>query len=178
MSIMQVVMELTTDREEQNLSQDQVKGVEKDGVADLELLEVCWQKFLGGSLSDIGIHHLCLILQAYCLIYPYLIQSDVTTAGANGMTPRKYVIPCKLPDQFRGKELQPKNCATFYFDFNLFLPVEIYHKLICLASSKAKPRFGTCSQYSRTKCSFSGLLETKWVMEIEQDKHRLKIMVM
>lgn len=173
---MQVVMELTTDKEEENLSQDQVKGVEKNGIADFELLEVCWKKFVPESLSDIKIRHLCLILQAYCLIYPYPNQS-ITIDGSSG-TPQKYIIPCKLPDRFKGNERHVKNRATFYFDFNLFLPVEIYHKLICLASSKANPPSGSCNQYSRKKCSFHGLLDTKWVMEIEQEKHRLKITVM
>jgi hypothetical protein len=172
---MRVVMELTTDREEEYIPQDQIKSVEKDGIAEFDLLEACWRKFQPEHLSDITIRHLCLILQAYCLIFPYPIQAE--TSNEAGEAPQeKFIIPCKLPVPF--EESSNVNCVNLYFDFCKFLPIEIYHKLICLASSTAEPPSGTCNKYSRSRCIFYGLLKTKWWMEIEQDKQQLKIMVM
>jgi hypothetical protein len=177
MSIMRVVMELTTDREEECIPQDQIKSVEKDGIAELDLLEACWRNFLPEHLSDITIRHLCLILQAYCLIFPYPIQAE-TSDGAGEAPQEKFIIPCKLPAPFEESSWNV-NCVNFYFDFyNRFLPIEIYHKLICLASSNAKPPSGSYNKYSRSRCIFYGLLGTKWWMEVEQDKQRLKIVVM
>ena len=188
-------MELNTKNYVQTLKQTQVQTLEDEGIADVEVLNECWKKFVSvpGSPPDIEIRHLCLILQAYCLIYP--VQS--TLAECQDPTPpsqspasisvskkekvQKYIIPCKLPDDL--PECQVKkitNCrwTTFFFEFEYFLPDEVYHRILCLASSEAKPPRKKCNVYSNKRCLYYGLFETNWIFKIEREKQRLKFMVM
>ncbi len=196
MSVMQVIMELTSEMDYKHLEGSQVGNLERTGIASLEILETRWKKFLPSSPSDIELRHLCLILQAYCLIYPHhdvhgadttdttdTSDSTSATSGSDGGSQKKkedkkYIIPCKLPEDFQDPNWPNKETCTFYFDFEQFLPVEIYHKLICLASTSAKPPYPYKNKYSYKKCSFYGLEKAHWVMEIDPYAHRLKIMVM
>lgn len=141
---------------------DQVRDLEKHGVASIKLLNSCWCNI--GS-PDVNSQHLSLICQAFCLIFP-------DQSGS------KYVIPCKLPDKFSEGKLcsrmsNSRNAILFYFDFCKFLPDVIYHRLICLMVSK-------CSRYelSQFKCFFDGELGTRWIIEKEEAKQRFKIIVM
>ena len=232
MSVMKVIIELDLDNKE-DLTGDQVRCLVKDGIADSKLLGTCWEKYISSGpgspelepSSCFQLHHLCLILQAYCLIYPItddatddvtadyvtadvsaaISTSDVSTAtadtvstadatdnGATGdalttvagdslignSTNQKYMIPSKLPNTFKRKSCLPdtiNNYATFYFDFEHFLPDQIYHKLICLATARAEPPRRRYNQYSCKKCNFLGLEGTNWVIEIEERTRKLKI---
>lgn len=173
MSVMKVIMELNTQHKVKGLKQERVLQLEQRGIADLELLSVCWNDFLSASdlASDsrfkIDIHHLCWILQAHGLIYPVAIDGNDS----------KYIIPCKL------RETPEEECflpdpSTFVFDFNGFLLEEIYHKLICLVSKDAKPPLGSKNLYSHKKCKFFNFLDTNWIMEMDPQNHKLIFGVM
>lgn len=171
--VMRVIMEL--DYDVPGLRGEQTRDLNIYGVADLEVLEVCWKEFISAQ-SNIEIRHLCLMLQAYCLIYP--VQTLTTISGKNVSIPR-YIIPCKFPTEIE-PDVMPKwvkKCATFYFDFDGFLPDEIYHRLVCLASSEAKPppKKHDHQRYSSKICIFYRLLDTNWVIEMERHEQRLKI---
>lgn len=196
MLVMNEIMELDVDHiKDRKLGGAKVKNFAKDGVTDFNLLKVCWKDYVSPEpFSSFKLHHLCWILQAYCLIYP--IADYVTTATATGdvatgdttdatadvtVVPtdcQRYMIPCRLPDDFKERNklsMVIKKFVTFFFDFGQFLLDEIYYKLICLASARAKPQ-RSCNQYSRKKCNFFGLEKTNWVMEIEEDRLKIKVM--
>lgn len=156
-------MELKTDKRIDGLSKSQINKLNERGVTDYEVLKVCWKSFV---TSEVGIKHIILILQAYCLIYPLKLTAE-------------YIIPSKLPDKFRCPQLKRMEaCPTFYFDFHQFLPDEIYHRLICLITSEAKPQKHLPHCYSEKKCFFSGLMDTEWIIQMEVKEQRLKIMVL
>lgn len=186
MRVMKVIMDFKTTKYEPDFETKLITTLEVDGMADLKLLKFCWKKFLSEAPCNIEIRHLCLILKAHCLIYPV---EDSTTAAGSGdnsaeVPAQKYIIPCKLPCEInmdKHKWVRTKSCgsAKFYFNFKRFLPDEIYHRLICLASSEAKPPGHSHSNgYSSEKCIFYGILNTNWVIGIERVRHRLEIRVM
>ena len=84
MSVMRVIIELGPAKKGKNLTGSQVQCLEDNGIADSKLLATCWEKYISSGpgspelepSSCFQLHHLCLILQAYCLIYP--ITTDVT----------------------------------------------------------------------------------------------------
>lgn len=172
-------MELDDTAMPEGVKASQIDKLEKSGMADLKLLRSCWKDYVSapGSASKIELRHLCLLLQANCLIFP--VQSTAASNGnASAANPtQKYIIPGKLPPP--KPDINWITCcgATFYFDFNTFLPDEIYHKLICLASSEAQPTGKLQNRYSSQICIFCGLFDTNWAIEIEREKQRLKISV-
>ena len=175
MDAMKVIMELTMN-DVTELSTSQLQNLVESGVADYEVLEACWKKMLSASeLPFITVHHLCLIFQAYCLIYPI----ECTLCAAKSEV-QKYIIPCKLPPRIVNADIfkRVKKYATFYFDFLKFLPEEIYHRLICLASTYSEAIIQEVYNcYSKESCFFSNLEGTRWIIQMELEKQRLKIMV-
>ncbi len=144
----------------------------ESGVASMELLKNYLTKFISGS-SDITLNHLLLILRSYCLIFPLQPESKALDLP-------KYIVPCKLPDDLDDKDVNilEEECCIFYFDFCQFLPDEIYHRLICLASAKSKPQRGKPNIFSERRCMFHSLFNTYWIMEAERKMHRLKFTVL
>lgn len=176
MSMMKVIMELSTKNNEAELSNEQILKLVEEGVADLEVLNTCWKKYIPSSESPsaIGIDHLCLIFQAYCLIHPISKPSDEEGT-------RNFLIPCKLPDEIENSTICRiiESYTPFYFDFNEFLPDEIYHRLICLISTMAKPpQPEICNYYSKQRCFFSGIMGTNLITEKDEARQRLKIKVL
>ena len=178
MTVMKDIVELKTgigNKEQLLVDNTQILQL-KEGFADSTVFKIFWEEFVS-SPSAITVRHLCLIFQAYCLIYP------VNTCGATaGYAEQKYIIPCKLPPEIENEHICKiiGHHSTFYFDFYEFLPDEIYHKLICLASQKCvikrMQRLHNC--YSKRKCFFFNLLETNWVIEFHEGKQQLMIAVL
>lgn len=176
MNVMKIIMELKTKiAGGYGLRKSEAARLDQKGVANIEILRKCWKHEL--SKSDfVAVHDLCLILQSYGLIYPI---DPVSICEGTVLQGIEYIIPCKFPDCLpKCQDCVPKASMsfTFYVTFN-FLPEEIYCKLICLASAESKPNRGH-NRYSKTSCFFSGLLDTNWVIEIEQEKEQLMIMVL
>lgn len=169
-SAMKAIMELSID-EEEDKDMEKIIILVKQGVIDKDMLKDCWKEFVSKAPNSpdetTQILRLTLLVQAHCLIYPVKIVSAV-----NGDNP-KFIVPCKLPNTTDARvRFKP---TTFYFDFCRFLPDEIYHRIICMATQKAMPQLGKSNQYSGTKCIFYGLQNTIWVIELEREKERLKI---
>lgn len=170
-SVMNVIMELKSTSTVPGLHREQIIKVVKTGVADLDVLAVFWKDFLPAP-ADIQIRHLCLILEAYWLICPL----PPTPSGSDQVT--EYIIPCKLPDKTRETCPFESDAVTFYFNFCQFLPAEVYHRLICLALRDSEPIQGPAHNlYSSKRCVFYNLYDTNWIMELDMEKHRLKISV-
>ncbi len=176
LTTMKVIVELTTHDDVAKITLEQKRKLEKNGVADFEVFEVCWKEFVS---APIGVHHLCLIFQAYCLLYP--VQSISLCEGAGASESNQFIIPCKLPDNILDQPVwfnMIKEFTTFYFDFHEFLPDEIYHRLICLASSYSEQNEDMPNCYSKRSCFFSRLYDTNWAIEMEEERQTLKIMVL
>ena len=177
MTMMKDIVELKTDHgnKELLLSNTQAQYL-RDGFADFSIFKIFWEE-TSDSLSAITVQHLCLIFQAYCLIYP------VHSVNARGRTAeQKYIIPCKLPEQINDDSVckSIENHSTFCFDFYEFLPDEIYHRLICLASEMCviKRKQRVHNRYSKRKCFFFNLLDTNWVVEFHESNQQLIISVL
>ena len=183
MTVMKDIVELKTDHgnKERLLSNTQAQHL-RDGFADFGVFRIFWEEFVSSSdrPSAISVQHLCLIFQAYCLIYP--VHSVNACGRTAGSAEQKYIIPCKLPEQINDDRVRKSidNHSTFCFDFYEFLPDEIYHRLICLASEKCdikrKQRVHNC--YSKRKCFFFNLLDTNWVIEFHEGNQQLIISVL
>ena len=172
--VMRVIMELQPDQKTKDeypkLTMKQISRLKDYGKADMQFLKVCWEEFISVT-EEIGIEHLCLILQAYCLIHP--VSSTSENGDDNGPN---FIIPCKLPKEIKLDPLP--NASFFSIKFDDFLPAEIYHRLICFASREAKPCMGLQNLYSSKKCQFRYLEGTHWIMEMDSEKHMLHFEVM
>ena len=181
MTVMKDIVELKTGNGNKERLLDDNRQVQllKEGFADFNVFKIFWEEYVLTSdlPSAITVRHLCLIFQAYCLIYP--VHS---VDSCEGSAEQKYIIPCKLPAEIENEHICKiiRHHSTFYFDFYEFLPDEIYHRLICLASQKCvikrKQRLHNC--YSKRKCFFFNLLETNWVIEFHEGKQQLMIAVL
>ena len=156
------------------LSTSQKLEFKRDSIADLDVFYACW-KLPVESLPKgfITVHQLCLIFQAYCLIFPVQYEGG---SAASQQESQKFIVPCKLPFTIKDNRIYKlsESFVTFYFDFYDFLPDEIYHRLICLAwknsTVERQEKLG-----NKRSCFFMNLRKTNWL--IEHEYQRLKIMV-
>ena len=192
-------MELRNCKGDQRYLGEDIREVNK-GVASVSLLEKCWKGCYSQSADNgCSFEQLCLILQAYCLIYPLPIAPPPSRSRSEPVPPSrsaeqvplqskssgdtklpsdtKFLVPCMLPKitDVSGDKI-PK--ITFYFDFCGFLLAEIFHRFICLMLKKSTPQSRGRTrdpQFSATQCKFPNVNGRKW--EIELESHRLKISV-
>ena len=169
--MMKVIMELSTKNGVQ-LSNKQILKLVKEGVADSEVLEACWRKFVPPSdvPSLITTEHLSLLFKAYGLIHPLLSHAD----------PAEFLIPSKLPEEIKDSTIcrMVEQYTPFYFDFNGFLPDVVYHRLVCLMSTISEPLHPDGhNHYSKQRCFFSGIMGTNFITEMDESKQRLRIRV-
>ena len=163
--------------EESGISNCQVLQFERDSIAEFDIFSACWRLSVESLPKDIlTVRQLCLIFQAYCLIFPVHCESIST---AEQLQSQKFIVPCKLPFTFEDMEQVTKvaesTFATFYFDFHDFLPDEVYHRLICLAWKNSKGQ-EEGNRLSKRSCFFVSLNETNWL--IQHEYQRLKVMVL
>ncbi len=156
----------------------------ESGIASMDLLTNYLMKSISGS-SDITMDHLLLILRSYCLIFPLqpepkALSSPEGAEGAHGASYSEYIVPCKLPDDLDEYDVDilEEECCVFYFDFCQFLPDEIYHRLMCLASAASKQQRRKPNIFSKRRSVFHSLYSTYWIMEAEEKMHRLKFTVL
>ena len=169
--MMKVIMELST-KKEVKLSTQQILKLVQEGVADSQVLEACWRKFVPPSdvPSLITTEHLSLLFKAYGLIHPLLSHAD----------PAEFLIPSKLPEEIKDSTIcrMVEQYTPFYFDFNGFLPDVVYHRLVCLMSTISEPLHPDVhNHYSKQRCFFSGIMGTNFITEMDESKQRLRIRV-
>ena len=169
--------EVESESDAGRLSTTQVLRFKRDGIADLDVFSACWKLPVESLPEDsITVRQLCLIFQAYCLIFPVQCE-DVSAAGPPES--QKFIVPCKLPLTIQDDNgYRLSECfVTFYFDFYDFLPDEIYHRLICLALKISKTKKGRhlVNKLSKRSCFFANMEKTKWL--IEHEYQQLKVMV-
>ena len=201
-TLMKIVMELEPGAID--YTGEDLRDLKETGIARAVLLRDCWKEYHSTD-DDVSFRQLCLMLQAYCLIYPIRgdmgrcipqrSQSDnheisTTTAAAShslshsqsacdaDTTADNFLVPCKLPKFRKNKE----DCSfdlpwiSFYFDFRGFLPVEIFNRFMCLMLARPQAKY-TEHQFSATCCRFDQIEGCNWKLEIEAG-HLLKVSVM
>ncbi len=179
-TIVTVIVEITPTKSNDGIASEHIRSLQK-GVASKTLFEHFFKDFLVRS-SCIALKHLLLILRSYCLIFPLqpepkaLSFPEGADGAKGGASYTKYIIPCILRDDLNDKKVdipEGKYCV-FYFDFCGFLPDEIYHRLMCLASAASKPGMKERNEFSKQRCVFYKLHGTNWIIKLERDKHRMK----
>ena len=181
---------------DQCLPGDVLRDLKKTGIAKASLLKECWKKECHSN--DEFFRQLCLMLQAYCLIYPIGSSKKAASvppqpslsgplASSSAASPpisrsqsardadhtsESFLVPCMLPD----KQLKDYGLEriAFYFDFCGFLPTEIYHRLVCLMLAKSKEK----TEFSATCCRFYNVSGSSWKIEMCSSRHVLKVSVM
>ena len=192
-SAMQVIMELKVN--DKRVTGNEQQMLQETGKVSFECLKRLWSQsdpcVLKSGLVDA--QQLCLILQAYCLIHPseYFnktcqIQPASIDAGCSSST--LFLVPSLLPEAKllidKGEISESESrlpWISFYFDFHSFLPLVIFHRLICLllaAYRQESKRPGAVHYLSKTLCRFDGIKGCNWKVELEEYQHRLKISVM
>ncbi len=184
-TVMKIIVETTPTICYDGIASEHIRPL-KRGVACIEIFEHFLKDFISGS-SDITLDHLLLILRSYCLIFPLQPEPKALSSpegadgdDAHGALYSEYIVPCKLPKDPCDKDVDilEEECCIFYFDFCQFLPDEIYHRLMCLASAASKPQRRKPNIFSKRCCVFHSLFGTYWIMETEREMHRLKFTVL
>ncbi len=199
--VMREVMELL--KKGSRLVGGDIRELEVTGKAKESLLRDCWKGYYNEA-DEASFRHLCLMLQAYCLIYP--IESSqkpipspprpshsAPSTSIEGSSPatqpsrsqsegvrtpppsRMFLIPCKLPLKEEEDEGELR-LIKFYFDFCEFLPAEIYHRFICrmLAETNKADK----AEFSRTWCKFYEVLDCPLLkVNIVEEEHLLVVSV-
>lgn len=159
------------------------------GVASEDLLREKWAGFFSKLESGLSFHKLCLMLQAYCLIFPLkeseLMKEDSSnendlSSDLNKKRKTSFLVPSMLPEIPAEEEI---DCdvpwVKFFFDFKKFLPEAIYHRLICImlvdtedpSSEDAMPKF------SKLWSCFYDIDESHWRFDYLQGDHKLKVSI-
>ncbi len=170
--VMRAIVEITPATCNNQIASEHIRPL-KRGVACMELFKYILKDFISGS----SLNHLLLILRSYCLIFPLQPALSSPEGADGGASYPEYIVPCKLPDDLDDKDVDilEEKCCVFYYDFCQFLPDEIYHRLMCLASASSEPQRRI---FSKRRCVFHSLFGTYWIMEAEREMHRLKFTVL
>ncbi len=178
-TVMKVIVEIKPNDSYEGITNEHIRSL-KRGVAYRDIFKHFLKEFISGSSDNIiTLDHLLLILRSYCLIFPLQPEPNALSSpeGANGgASSLKYIIPSKLLDDLHVNDvtIPEEKCCVFYFDFCQFLPDEIYHRLMCLASAASKPKMGERNKFSKQRCMFYNLYGTNWIIKAERKKHRMK----
>ena len=197
--VMRTVMELKLGTGS-SLTNAAMRELKKTATADASLLRQCWKEF-----TDEVFHQLCLMLQSFCLIFPLPQSESlpperssstpasspsaergsgtrqINRSQSEGQPPAKpvttYLIPSMLPEEPRPTDETLKKLYnfSFSFDFRGFLPVEVYHRLLCLMmrdqkkekTRKSKDIF--TAEFFQVKC----IQECNWMVQRIDSKLRV-----
>ena len=175
---MKIVMELKDG--DPRFSGEDLVDLKETGIASATLLRDSWKDYLD---TDVSFEKLCLMLQAYCLIFPIRdvagspnqLQSDDHEAlprFAQEADTTKFLVPSMLPDV----KLEDFSCYnyTFYFDFQEFLPAEVFHRFVCLMLARQSPED---PQLSANCCQFYEVEGSDWQLEKVETGHVLPVSV-
>ncbi len=205
LDIMKLLMELsipdasaeTVDQTKPVYDPIHLDNLKETGIASELLLRKCWEGYYSETEDEVTFPQLCLMLQAYGLIYPVercspLNPSDRTPTYVSSLQPltqsdgtlssiRDFLVPCMLPEQNEESQDEKQVWITFYYDFSSFLPEVIYHRLICLMLAQSEAQ-GSKQSLQLTKGSskfndIGGYRDSRWKIEIVKDVPKLRICV-
>ncbi len=169
-----------------DIKRSAIQKVLKSGVASKSFLRACWADLLPDNRDEL-FTQLCLFLQAFCLVIPAKrINLDQGNGEGQLQTPdqeEEYLIPSclklnesplKCPRVFQLEE-----CTCFYFDFQGYLPIELFHRFICqFLLTQGKARASGCKgEFRHGHCQLTDTSGTEWWFEVLEGRHRLKLLV-
>ena len=169
-----------------------INQLHETGVASSTLLKEAWSGYLREPIEQ-SFHQFCLMLRAECLIHPIRITPEsapepepqalstcpASSEAASADEKQLYLVPGKLPDKINEKPVECSRWTTFYFDFQKFLPDELYHRLTCLLLAEFQRNKSLDKPYlSKKICQFRRIHGCHWSVEFERAQHRLKISVL
>ena len=179
-SVMKAIMELhRRSKGDLNL----IIRLQETGIASKSLLREKWADFISESEPDISFRQLCLMLQAYCLIFPlkeFKSQRKPEISSSYDVNEETFLVPSMLPEKVEEDEV---DCdipwAVFYFNFDNFLPEDIYHRLICimLANTEDHSSVEVMPKFSKLWSCFYDIDESHWKFEFQRDYHKLKVSI-
>lgn len=176
------------------------------GLAKESFLRSLWKEYLDDSSQE-SFEQLCLFLQAFCLIIPasYVnmdttvavistptqMLSSVPTSTTQGHTKsiaqdREFLVPCKLKGESSPPKSppHPEEWLQFHFNFEGYLPAEVFHRLSCLLVIKSQKRDADTvlpptakNEFFYNYCSLRNILHSDWWLEMLGEKHMLKVHV-
>lgn len=178
--VMKIIMELSrTSQGDRRL----IIKLDDTGIASESLLREKWADFYTESESGPSFHQLCLILQAYCLIFPlkgFQSPAEPALPSADGQTSKSFLVPSKMPEIAKADEVDSDvPWVVFYFDFEKFLPEVIYHRLICimLACADDYTSEDVMPKFSKSWSCFYDIEESHWKFKYQQTLHRLQVSI-
>ena len=130
-----------------------LKQFGKDGTVGTKVLKQCWKNLLGSD-PDAVFGKLCHILKAFFLLYPCESPSKSSL----------FLVPSSLPKE-TAELTFTKKCYTFYFEFPLYLPEEVYTHLVCVLLKLKSP--STKFWLTNTSCNFCPVLEFNWKVTLQ-----------
>ena len=192
MKMMRVVIELRPGTG--SLPNDEMKAFGETGCAKASLLKSCWKE-----LPDDAFHKLCLMLQSFCLLFPLPFHESpemppvMSTEGdaepsqvtdcrqSEEQTSSKpetvYLIPSKLcvAPQPTTESINKAFNFTFVFDFHGFLPVEVYHRLLCLMLKNQICDSKTKGTFTAEYFQVYGVHNCNWMVQMVDSKLRVSV---
>jgi ankyrin repeat protein/GTPase SAR1 family protein len=187
MKMMRVVIELSPGTG--SLPNDEMKAFGETGCAKVSLLRTCWKE-----LSDDAFHKLCLMLQSFCLLFPLPFHespemstegdaepSQMTDCHCEEQTSSKpetvYLIPSKLcvAPQPTTESINKAFKFTFVFDFHGFLPVEVYHRLLCLMLKNQSCGPKLKGTFTAEYFKVYGVHNCNWMVQMVDSKLRVSV---
>lgn len=168
--IMQIIVEL---KDNCPLISGREQTKLKHGEVSLDVLKKLWGDSENGipETKTVDPEKLAIVLQAYCLIHSCNSETSDTKC---------FITPSMLPSDLsndKKQKLEHSDWIDFYFDFEKFLPVEVFHRLVCMLMAEVhKSDFHKCN-LSQSLCSFPRICHCIWKVELKNLEHKIKVSV-
>ena len=182
--VMQIIVELPENYGE--ITGIELRDLRRNGLVSLQALGKVWSdrnySIPETEKSLVDERKLSIILQAFCLIHP-VMRNSLSSDSEDPADLNKlwFVIPSLLPKPSSQNQIGQNDLSwiSFYFDFQKFLPREVYYRLICMFIAEIR-KTGKKTPYelSSSLCRFDRICHCKWKIELEALQHRIKISVM
>ena len=163
---------------ENSFDRETMKSFINTGVILKSDLQKCLME--NDAVTTENFNHLLGILESYCLIYRLSSVHCHLLDLRNGNDDDKYLVPCKMP-QLKKEIIFPKVCYKFEFDFQSYLPEEVYIHTICQLMSEIDDSAfddkwsieltNTCTVFKCIK--FKDLPSADWKIEMDTKRHVL-----
>jgi hypothetical protein len=167
-----------------DLDADESDLLDKNIVSGSSLQKIFFGE--GVAVNDEYLEYICLFLRAYGLLFP--IGKEGREELDSGKTQNlRFFVPCclkYLPEKFGTPPLALRRCFSFEFNFNGYLPEELFVRFICMAASKATSKLnssGTSSDVdyhlTRNYCNVDSWKDQGDSWEIWHNSSTLKVFV-
>ena len=170
--IMKKVMKV--EKSNPDLTNTDIINLQTTGRTTADVLFKLWQKDHHGS--DDQFQLICLLMRAHGLMQAIKYESSdksvpKPTHTSHSTEPQslEFIIPCMLSNKKPEFHLEG---YTFYFDFNGFLPQEVFHCLICLVIKKCQETPPMCWADA---CIWYCMKGYDWSVQLLSGEHKLKV---